>query len=138
MEMDSEIILALSATGLLAALMFRSLISSMIKINDELQETIQSRAITEDKNFALQSEIQELKTEIADLKHQLELQSEEIKLLRSQLVDKTEENPITEHIDNALLGQILRLSLQEGLNNLVSYIEDIKQKEVLDKSSEPL
>ncbi len=64
-ELSAGLIIAVSGAALLAALAFRSLVESVIKLNRELQETLRERQQDDLQRETLQSRISELERELA-------------------------------------------------------------------------
>lgn len=84
---SSEIVLALGATVLFGSWAFKMLVTSIIKLNDELQETISQRLETEKKRLVLLQKIQQLELTVADLERKTVKQDQTIRDLQKQLVD---------------------------------------------------
>jgi len=87
MEMGAGIIAAVGGAALLAAMAFRQMVSTVMKLNDELQETIQERRASETQRDALQVKVTELETQLTIMQARLEAQAQEIQTLRERLQD---------------------------------------------------
>ena len=92
-EISTALIAAVGAAALLAALAFRNIIETVIRLNDELQEGIQERHANEREREALRERITVLETQLAahveeirQLKHQLEGYTQLWQQLRSDQV----------------------------------------------------
>lgn len=88
MEFSAEIIAAVGAAAVFAALTFRQLSGTVIKLNDELQEAIKERHDSEVERTTLKSRIVELESQLGSLKLQMETQAQEIANLRRQVQER--------------------------------------------------
>jgi hypothetical protein len=71
-ELSAGLIIAVGGAALFAALAFRSLVESVIKLNRELQETIRERQQDDDERETLKDRIGELEHELAICKEFIE------------------------------------------------------------------
>jgi Sec-independent protein translocase protein TatA len=71
-ELSAGLIIAVGGAALFAALAFRSLMESVIKLNRELQETVRERQQDDDERETLKSRISELERELAICKEFIE------------------------------------------------------------------
>lgn len=71
-ELSAGLIVAVGGAALFAALAFRSLVESVIKLNRELQETVRERQQDDDERETLKSRISELEHELAICKEFIE------------------------------------------------------------------
>jgi hypothetical protein len=85
-DINTALVAAIGGAGLLAALAFRQLVETVIRLNDELQEAIRDRQAN-----AAEREI--LNAKITLLERQLAEQQEEIRLLKQQLASYREGLP---------------------------------------------
>lgn len=90
MEFSAEIIVAIGAAAALAALAFRQMSTTVIKLNDELQELLRERREGEAERQTLQQRVAELESRLSAMVTQLDGQSQEIDLLRRKLQDCSE------------------------------------------------
>ncbi len=94
-ELSAGLILAIGGAGLLAALAFRYLIETVIRLNNELQETIQER-------HDYHKNCEQFMAKVGDLEMQITQQSAEIQQLQAQLtickdlLERSQTVPITE------------------------------------------
>jgi predicted nucleic acid-binding Zn-ribbon protein len=80
-----DLLIAVAATGVLAAMTFRHLTGTLIQLNDELKEAIQERHTSETERDTLRSRVTELEGQVAQLKVKLESQACEIQALQTRL-----------------------------------------------------
>lgn len=90
MEVGAEIIAAIGGTTLLAAMAFRQMMATVIKLNDELVETIEERRHSEAQRDALQAKVIELETRLVVMQSRLETQELEIQALQQRLQESDE------------------------------------------------
>jgi predicted nucleic acid-binding Zn-ribbon protein len=83
-EMEA-FVLGVAGAGLLAALAFRHLTSTLIKLNNELQETIEERRRGESERDLLRTRVAELEAQVKVLESRLEQQVSEIQHLHTRL-----------------------------------------------------
>lgn len=91
MSFSTEIIAAIGAAALLAAMAFRYLIDSVIKINNELQDSLADRHAVEEERVALMFRISELEARI-------NAQEAEIQSLQLQLKSCNEQVQALQHV----------------------------------------
>ncbi len=77
-DLSAGIILAIGGAGLLAALAFRYLIETVIRLNNKLQETIQER-------HEYHKNCEQFMAKMGDMEIQIARQSAEIQQLQAQL-----------------------------------------------------
>lgn len=84
MEMET-FVLGVAGAGVLAAVAFRHLTNTLIKLNDELQEAIEERRRGEAERDVLRSRVAELEAQVKILEGRLEQQVSEIQHLHTRL-----------------------------------------------------
>lgn len=82
---SAELIVAVAGAALLGALAYRQLTSTLIQLNNELQEAIQERRAGESEREILRTRIAELETQVGQLETRLERQSRELQELQGRL-----------------------------------------------------
>lgn len=78
-------VLGVAGAGVLAAVAFRHLTNTLIKLNDELQEAIAERRRGEAERDVLRSRVAELEAQVKILEGRLEQQVSEIQHLHTRL-----------------------------------------------------
>ena len=84
-ELSTGLFVAIAGAALMGAMAFRQLTATLIKLNDQLQESIDERRTSESERDTLQGRVAELETQLNALKIRLESQSAEIERLRTHL-----------------------------------------------------
>lgn len=84
---DAGLLAAIGAAALMGAMAFRQLTATLIKLNDQLQETIDDRHETATERDSLQGRVTELESRLAAMQARIDAQSAEIERLRTHLAE---------------------------------------------------
>lgn len=87
-NISAELIGAVAGAALLAALAFRYLVQSVIRLNEQLQEAIDERLASEEERQTLRQKVVNLEFQVASLQSRLDEQAREIQSLQSQLLQR--------------------------------------------------
>ena len=90
MEIGSDLIVAVGGAALLAALAFRYLVDTVLKLNRDFQELFEKYHESENARQELLDKVASLEAHVTLLERQLEEQSNEIRKLRMQLGSRDE------------------------------------------------
>lgn len=84
---DAGLLAAIGAAALMGAMAFRQLTATLIKLNDQLQETLDERHETANERDTLQTRVAELETQLIALRAKIDEQAAEIERLRAHLAE---------------------------------------------------
>lgn len=84
---DAGLLAAIGAAALMGAMAFRQLTATLIKLNDQLQETIDDRHETATERDTLQTRVATLETQIIALRAKIDAQAAEIERLHTHLAE---------------------------------------------------
>ncbi|MCB9438420.1 MAG: hypothetical protein H6673_15700 [Anaerolineales bacterium] len=93
MEFGTEVIIAVGAAGLLAALAFRYLIETVIKLNNELQETITERHRFDEERERLTASVKHAESRLTEVERHNQQLQEQLNACQSLVEELQAVNP---------------------------------------------